>query len=137
MKETQNTVSTSTLLTRKPSYLLLPPFSHPYTHRYGSWRWTGAKQKRPLASIVLEPSVKEMLLNDCRDFLLSEDWSVPDLQAHTHGPILTWLKVCRPWYTLPPGLFACECFLATLTEGGHFTLFRLAWCTRERQDFPQ
>ncbi|KZS94747.1 P-loop containing nucleoside triphosphate hydrolase protein [Sistotremastrum niveocremeum HHB9708] len=41
---------------------------------YGSWRWTGAKQKRPMSSIVLEPSVKEMLLTDCRDFLRSEDW---------------------------------------------------------------
>ncbi len=25
---------------------------------YGHWRWNGARQKRPLASIVLEPGVK-------------------------------------------------------------------------------
>jgi mitochondrial chaperone BCS1 len=25
---------------------------------YGSWRWNGARQKRPLSSIVLEPGVK-------------------------------------------------------------------------------
>ncbi|KAL5536657.1 hypothetical protein ACEPAF_480 [Sanghuangporus sanghuang] len=42
--------------------------------RYGSWRWNGARQKRPMSSIVLDPSVKEMLLADCRDFLRSEEW---------------------------------------------------------------
>ncbi|KLO10975.1 P-loop containing nucleoside triphosphate hydrolase protein [Schizopora paradoxa] len=41
---------------------------------YGSWRWNGARQKRPMSSIVLEPGVKDMLLADCRDFLTSEDW---------------------------------------------------------------
>ena len=42
--------------------------------RYACWRWNGARQKRPMSSIVLEPGVKEMILNDCRDFLRSEDW---------------------------------------------------------------
>ncbi|EPQ56200.1 P-loop containing nucleoside triphosphate hydrolase protein [Gloeophyllum trabeum ATCC 11539] len=41
---------------------------------YGCWRWNGARQKRPMSSIVLEPGVKEMLLSDCKDFLQSEDW---------------------------------------------------------------
>ncbi|KAI0065513.1 P-loop containing nucleoside triphosphate hydrolase protein [Artomyces pyxidatus] len=41
---------------------------------YGCWRWNGARQKRPMSSIVLEPAVKEMLLADCKDFLRSEDW---------------------------------------------------------------
>ncbi|KAF8270707.1 P-loop containing nucleoside triphosphate hydrolase protein [Lactarius quietus] len=41
---------------------------------YACWRWSGARQKRPMNSIVLEPAVKEMLLADCRDFLRSEDW---------------------------------------------------------------
>ncbi|KAF8493022.1 P-loop containing nucleoside triphosphate hydrolase protein [Russula emetica] len=41
---------------------------------YSCWRWNGARQKRPMSSIVLEPAVKEMLLADCRDFLRSEDW---------------------------------------------------------------
>ncbi|KAN0124883.1 P-loop containing nucleoside triphosphate hydrolase [Russula decolorans] len=41
-----------------------------------SWRWNGARQKRPMRSIVLKPVVKEMLLADCRDFLRSEDWYV-------------------------------------------------------------
>ncbi|KAI9440874.1 P-loop containing nucleoside triphosphate hydrolase protein [Lactarius indigo] len=43
---------------------------------YACWRWNGARQKRPMNSIVLEPAVKEMLLADCRDFLRSEDWYV-------------------------------------------------------------
>ncbi|KAI6023800.1 P-loop containing nucleoside triphosphate hydrolase protein [Pisolithus microcarpus] len=41
---------------------------------YGCWRWNGARQKRPLSSIVLQPGVKDMLLADCKDFLASEDW---------------------------------------------------------------
>ncbi|KAF8515922.1 P-loop containing nucleoside triphosphate hydrolase protein [Gautieria morchelliformis] len=41
---------------------------------YGSWRWNGARQKRPMSSIVLEPGVKDMILNDCKDFLCSEEW---------------------------------------------------------------
>ncbi|KAH7326897.1 P-loop containing nucleoside triphosphate hydrolase protein [Rhizoctonia solani] len=40
----------------------------------GGWRWNGARQKRPMSSIVLEPGVKDMLLTDAKDFLRSEDW---------------------------------------------------------------
>jgi chaperone BCS1 len=29
-----------------------------------------------MSSIVLEPGVKEMILDDCKDFLQSEDWCV-------------------------------------------------------------
>ena len=43
---------------------------------HGCWRWNGARAKRPMSSIVLEPAVKEMLLADCKDFLDSEDWYV-------------------------------------------------------------
>lgn len=42
----------------------------------GHWRWNGARQKRPMSSIVLEPGVKDMILADCKDFLRSEDWYV-------------------------------------------------------------
>ena len=54
-------------------------FSHnrhvAHSHRtYGCWRWNGARQKRPMSSIVLEPGVKDMILADCKDFLSSEDW---------------------------------------------------------------
>ncbi|KAG8949971.1 hypothetical protein FRC04_008050 [Tulasnella sp. 424] len=41
---------------------------------YGNWRWNGARAKRPLSSIVLEPGVKDMLMADARDFLASEEW---------------------------------------------------------------
>ncbi|KZV72259.1 P-loop containing nucleoside triphosphate hydrolase protein [Peniophora sp. CONT] len=41
---------------------------------YTCWRWNGARQKRPMSSIVLEPAVKEMILTDCKDFLRSEEW---------------------------------------------------------------
>ncbi|KIY62183.1 P-loop containing nucleoside triphosphate hydrolase protein [Cylindrobasidium torrendii FP15055 ss-10] len=41
---------------------------------YPCWRWNGARQKRPMSSIVLQPGVKEMLLADCKDFLQSEEW---------------------------------------------------------------
>ncbi|KAI0758586.1 P-loop containing nucleoside triphosphate hydrolase protein [Irpex lacteus] len=41
---------------------------------YACWRWSGARQKRPMSSIVLEPGVKDMILADCKDFLQSEDW---------------------------------------------------------------
>ncbi|KAF8634654.1 hypothetical protein AX15_000794 [Amanita polypyramis BW_CC] len=38
------------------------------------WRWNGARHKRPMSSIVLQPGVKDMLLADCKDFLASESW---------------------------------------------------------------
>ncbi|KIM39619.1 hypothetical protein M413DRAFT_447096 [Hebeloma cylindrosporum] len=41
---------------------------------YVGWRWNGARQKRPMSSIVLQPGVKDMLLADCKDFLCSEQW---------------------------------------------------------------
>ncbi|KAG9224242.1 hypothetical protein CCMSSC00406_0004741 [Pleurotus cornucopiae] len=41
---------------------------------YVCWRWNGARQKRPMSSIVLQPGVKDMLLADCKDFLFSEEW---------------------------------------------------------------
>lgn len=41
---------------------------------YSCWRWNGARQKRPMSSIVLQPGVKDMLLADCKDFLNSEEW---------------------------------------------------------------
>jgi hypothetical protein len=43
-----------------------------FADSHGSWRWTDSRHKRPMASIVLNPGVKEMLLEDTRDFLRSE-----------------------------------------------------------------
>ncbi|KAF8149354.1 hypothetical protein B0H34DRAFT_802368 [Crassisporium funariophilum] len=45
-----------------------------FADAHGSWRWTDSRHKRPMASIVLNPGVKEMLLEDARDFLKSEKW---------------------------------------------------------------
>lgn len=41
---------------------------------YAGWRFNGARQKRPMSSIVLQPGVKDMLLADCKDFMSSEEW---------------------------------------------------------------
>ncbi|KAF8891436.1 P-loop containing nucleoside triphosphate hydrolase protein [Mucidula mucida] len=41
---------------------------------YPRWQYNGARQKRPMSSIVLQPGVKDMLLADCIDFLQSEEW---------------------------------------------------------------
>ncbi|RXW24313.1 hypothetical protein EST38_g1531 [Candolleomyces aberdarensis] len=41
---------------------------------HGSWRWTDSRAKRPLGSIVLNPGVKETLVDDTKDFLRSEKW---------------------------------------------------------------
>ncbi|KAK2461070.1 hypothetical protein APHAL10511_006917 [Amanita phalloides] len=45
-----------------------------FADSHGSWRWTDSRHKRPMSSIVLNPGVKEMLLNDAKDFLKSEKW---------------------------------------------------------------
>jgi mitochondrial chaperone BCS1 len=45
-----------------------------FADAHGSWRWTDSRHKRPMSSIVLNPGVKEMLLNDTKDFLRSEKW---------------------------------------------------------------
>ena len=42
-----------------------------FADSHGSWRWTESRHKHPMSSIVLNPGVKEMLLNDTRDFLKS------------------------------------------------------------------
>ena len=40
----------------------------------GSWRWPDSRHKQPMSSTVLNPGVKEMLLDNARDFLPSEKW---------------------------------------------------------------
>lgn len=47
-----------------------------FADAHGSWRWTDSRHKRPMQSIVLNPGVKEMLLDDARDFLKSEKVSL-------------------------------------------------------------
>jgi hypothetical protein len=50
-----------------------------YTADRGYWRWADSRHKRPMRSIVLNPGVKEMLLNDAKDFLVSETVSAAAL----------------------------------------------------------
>ncbi|KZT07303.1 P-loop containing nucleoside triphosphate hydrolase protein [Laetiporus sulphureus 93-53] len=39
-----------------------------------NWRLMTTRPKRPLTSIILEPGVKELLLNDAQEFLESREW---------------------------------------------------------------
>ena len=39
-----------------------------------SWRHIASRQKRPLNSIILDPGIKDLLINDARDFLGSKSW---------------------------------------------------------------
>ncbi|EPS95295.1 hypothetical protein FOMPIDRAFT_1132740 [Fomitopsis schrenkii] len=40
----------------------------------GDWTFMTSRPKRPLSSIILDPGIKETLLNDARDFLSSRKW---------------------------------------------------------------
>lgn len=40
----------------------------------GNWRHMASRPKRPLTSIVLDPGIKDLILEDARDFLLSKSW---------------------------------------------------------------
>lgn len=48
-----------------------------------------------MSSIVLEPGVKDMILDDCRDFLRSEDWFVKPYLPYCLTLILFFAQVCR------------------------------------------
>lgn len=39
-----------------------------------NWRHVASRPKRPLCSIVLDPGIKDMLIDDARDFLESKSW---------------------------------------------------------------
>ncbi|KAL6300904.1 P-loop containing nucleoside triphosphate hydrolase protein [Sparassis latifolia] len=39
-----------------------------------NWRRVASRPKRPLKSIILDPGIKDLLLNDAEDFLQSRDW---------------------------------------------------------------
>lgn len=41
---------------------------------YNDWRRIGSRPKRPMESIVLDSALKDMLLNDVKEFLASESW---------------------------------------------------------------
>ena len=43
-------------------------------HRSGGWQHLSSRPKRPLRSIVLDPGLKDLLLEDAKDFLDSKSW---------------------------------------------------------------
>ena len=76
MKKMLNIEFIFTWLTREYLRVYWITISELSSRSYGHWRWNGARQKRPMSSIVLQPGVKDMLLSDCKDFLVSEEWYV-------------------------------------------------------------
>lgn len=51
------------------------PFVNLAFSRYSNdWNHIASRPKRPLSSIVLDDGVKELLLEDARDFLKSKQW---------------------------------------------------------------
>ncbi|KAG8761214.1 hypothetical protein FRC14_006263 [Serendipita sp. 396] len=45
---------------------------HGWSHN--NWFRTGSRPKRPLESVVLDDGLKEMVLQDCQEFMASEKW---------------------------------------------------------------
>jgi len=41
---------------------------------HNNWRLVASRPKRPLTSIVLDPGIKSLLVDDARDFLESKSW---------------------------------------------------------------
>ncbi|KAG8819120.1 hypothetical protein FRC17_010602 [Serendipita sp. 399] len=41
---------------------------------YNNWCRTGSRPKRPLDSVILDDGLKEMVLQDCQEFMASEQW---------------------------------------------------------------
>ncbi|GJJ68570.1 mitochondrial chaperone BCS1 [Entomortierella parvispora] len=42
--------------------------------QYGNWRRTKSRPKRPLDTIVMDPKLKNYIVNDAKEFLASESW---------------------------------------------------------------
>ena len=104
-----------------------------FADAHSSWRWTDSRTKRPLSSIVLNKGVKEMLLDDAKDFLRVCRFPSPfsfssplSWSGHLHMSFSFLLTIClthfsvgevvrNPWYSFP-------------------TRISITWRTRLRQD---
>lgn len=79
-----------------------------FADSHGSWRWTDSRHKRPMGSIVLNPGVKEMLLEDTKDFLRSEKVCLndPTSSPNTLGTCHTVTGSTSHDYAALPALFS-------------------------------
>jgi hypothetical protein len=72
---------------------LLPDVSDVRANRqHKRWRHLASRRKRPLNSIVLDPGIKDRLVNDAREFLASQDWYATRGIPFRRG----YLLVCSP-----------------------------------------
>lgn len=81
-----------------------------FADSHGSWRWTDSRHKRPMGSIVLNPGVKEMLLEDTKDFLRSEKVCIRPPQPLPTPPSLSG-KTCYPrnsWGVTPTSKWSSQ-----------------------------
>ncbi|QRW16677.1 mitochondrial chaperone BCS1 [Rhizoctonia solani] len=44
--------------------------------QYNCWHRSASRAKRPMQSIVLDPSIKNMIMEDAKDFMASENWYI-------------------------------------------------------------
>jgi mitochondrial chaperone BCS1 len=54
--------------------LLGPKYSNEISFSQNEWRHVASRPKRPLCSIVLDPGIKDLLIDDAREFLESKTW---------------------------------------------------------------
>lgn len=62
-----------------------------------NWRHIASRPKRPLNSIVLDPGIKDLLIDDARDFLESKSWYAARGIPFRRG----YLLVCRSLLSQP------------------------------------
>lgn len=53
-----------------------------------NWRHVACRAKRPMRSIILDPGVKDLLLDDARDFMNSKQWYADRGIPHRRGYLL-------------------------------------------------
>jgi chaperone BCS1 len=64
------------------------------------WRQIASRPKRPLRSIVLDDGIKELLLDDARDFLDSKCWYSDRGIPFRRGYLLVHLFLCFLLYRI-------------------------------------
>jgi len=47
---------------------------HVFVAKEGSWRLLATRSKRPFSSIILDPGMKDILIEDAKDFLACKSW---------------------------------------------------------------